>query len=150
MRLETGWTQAELGEIAGVTRHAVIRTEQGVYALPPPAILSVFLRRFPGESILTLETVYVAWVEETRRHNASKYLNREPPVTLVSGDMAGVDFLLWRLNTMRITSRMEFCRLFCVHPAVVEKYEKGQQKHMPDQLQHALYDVGLLSHLATH
>jgi DNA-binding transcriptional regulator YiaG len=142
LRLERGWTQEDLAGFAGVTRHAVLRTEQGVYALPPPAILSVFQQR-TELSMLTMERQYVDWVKWTRRHTGLK-LSSKASKQAVSV-MSGPEFLTWRYG-LGITRRMEFCRLFCVHPAVVEKYEKGQQHKMPDQLREALFDAGMLSH----
>lgn len=130
----------DLAEFAGVTRHAVLRTEQGVYSLPPPAILSVFSQRLPGTSIPYLEEEYRRWQSIARRRAGIQY----PDVPLVFRDSTGQQFLNWRLFSLGMTSRMEFCRVFCVHPAVVEKYEKGQQHQMPDQLEQALREAGLL------
>lgn len=140
LRLSAGWTQQELADFGGITRHAVLRTEQGVYALPPPAILSVFSQRLPGSSIPYLETEYKAW--QRRMRQATSRLMPDAPG--ISGAATSSQFRDWRIFTLGISSRMEFCRLFCVHPAVVEKYEKGQQARMPDQLQEALTDAGLL------
>lgn len=140
LRLQAGWTQIDLADMAGITRHAVLRTEQGVYALPPPSILSVFTSRLPHLNTLALEESYRIWQTKARRRAGLLF----PDAPLVSPDATGRQFLNWRTFSLGITSRMELCRLLCVHPAVVEKYEKGQQHSMPDQLFQALRESGLL------
>lgn len=140
LRLAQGWSQAELAEFAGITRHAVLRTEQGVYSLPPPAILSVFSQRIPGSSIPYLEKAYTEW--QTKKRRCAGILFPDAPLVALSATSS--EFLNWRTFSLGMTSRMEFCRVFCVHPAVVEKYEKRKQFHMPDQLATALKEAGLL------
>jgi DNA-binding XRE family transcriptional regulator len=158
-RLILGLTQQELANLAHVTRHAVLRTEQGVYALPSLTIMSSLLTtaqrlgHFPlqyshtgtavGDS-RTMEAVYTTWVTAKRRRAGLAISGMEPPVPLVSPAISADGFLSWRVNHLRIASRMEFCRLLCVHPAVVEKFEKRRQPHLPEQLHTALQEAGLL------
>lgn len=141
LRRRQGWTQRELAEFSGVTRHAVLRTEQGVYALPPPAILSAISQRLPDSSVPYLEEAYRRWQTQQRILVRAHLFSDAPGIPR---EATSSEFLNYRIFTLGLTSRMEFCRLFCVHPAVVEKYEKRQQLSMPDQLQQALSEAGLL------
>lgn len=69
-RRELGWTQAQLAAKAQVTRHEVLRAEQGLYIQPPGALLRLLSEYGTATA---LSELYRIWIHEQRKSNKSLF-----------------------------------------------------------------------------
>lgn len=127
-----GLTQLELANECGVSRQTVLRTEQGVYTSLPPSLGDWLTRDVPG-----IYSAYTSWQTAKRKHSYGRLI--EP----YSFDTANDNpFHRWRLDS-GLTSRMGVCKDFCLHPAVVTKFENTLEHiSVPDIILDALRDSG--------
>lgn len=151
-RQDLGLTQDQLGKEAnGIARLTVLRAEQGVYQLPPPAILNALQRR--GLNPEKLEREYLLWqTRERQLHRHALSLPLPTPADFAAvADFSDAEFsayaqsqplVQWRIIS-GIESQIEFCKMFCVHPAVISNFEAGRQRKIPTQLVDALTDAGI-------
>lgn len=134
----------EFAQSCSVSRVAVQRAEAGCYIAVPPSIvnyLSGQLLVLPDETPLTtdveIQTAYKTYQFLTRRDT---YLDQ----VLSSGVTFPVGVspvVYWRL-TSGVSSQLEFCKLLCVHPYVINKLESGVQHKLPKQLLAAMREAG--------
>jgi hypothetical protein len=114
-----------MADRAGVTSQALMRAEQGVYSSPSPSILDALWGEAdandPAVSDLydygVLLADYHNFQKLTRQDN---YGSLEEPFTFLNtGEHPFVD---WRLRS-GITARIQISKRFCVHPALIFKFE---------------------------
>lgn len=143
-RLALNLTQSQLANLADVTPNALIKYEQGLYPEPSLKILTALVTALDADSDYadTLTRAYYNWrVDKLIEAKVVFKFN-----TVIKGlhPTGGVGpFLCWRLHHLHISSRLEFCKLLVLHPAVVQKYEEGQMRSMPVSLYATLLAVGL-------
>lgn len=132
-RERLGKTLEETAALAEVSKHFVIRSEQGVYTEPPETLVDFYKEYFDFDDI---KADYYRYQRNTRIANYGKLLepwNFNAPV-------GKHPFIHWRqLSGMH--SQAGVCKYFCVHPAVVSKFEKGLG-NIPEQLLAALLESG--------
>ena len=116
LRIKAGLTQAQLANLAGCTPQVVLKTEQGIYRLMPPVILSA-LSPVADISPPELERIY-------RQHQASiRKSNRaiiEPHIDLL--DDRPPNYELFRQRVAG--SVMGLCKMLCIHPSQWNRLEK--------------------------
>jgi transcriptional regulator with XRE-family HTH domain len=140
-RLNVNYTQDQLAERAGVTHDNIVRNEQGLYSSPSPKVMAAIVE-LSGDDPVTVLLEYRNWVAWKRRQEPIRGLVRRI-ITFPPGDkLTSHPFLLWR-NALGIKSRIDFCKMLCVHPATVLKYESNLQKNMPVQIYDALVETGM-------
>lgn len=146
MRTLHGITQQQLADYAGISAQAVLRYEQGLYEEPSDKLVSALVS-------LTQQTEVVEEVVESssqiikeyhefrvdtqyaaRRYFSMAYITNSVPLTATNGH----PFKTWRTNLLNSTSRMKFCKLLAINPAVVLEYERGSRAHMPPMIRTAL------------
>lgn len=135
-------TVKEMADLADVTSQAIIRSEQGVYERPLPKLLSA-LWRYAPESDLHDEGVLLADYHHFQRQvRESNYGRLDEHHYFLSGQPSH-PFVAWRLAS-GLSARISISKLFCVHPALVTKFE--MQPHLcstpPGQLLYALRESG--------
>lgn len=125
-------TQVELANECGVSRQTVLRTEQGVYTSLPPSLGTRLVKDVPG-----IYNAYHSWQTSKRKSSYGKLI--EPYLFDSLGDHP---FHKWRIDS-GLTSRMGVCKDFCLHPAVVTKFENTLEHSLvPDIILDALRDAG--------
>ena len=142
-RLANSLSQEALARMAGITRLAVMRTEQGIFSRIPPALISALLSKVmvtqEGDALTSDEEINLAYHKfqrEVRRANYGALTETLPE------EIRGVSPLIhWRLKS-GLASQMGLCRKFCIHPASVAQFESGLQKKLPDQVLEALLEAG--------
>lgn len=168
MRLDLGWTLDHTAHLLDTTRQFVIRAEQGVYANPPPRLTQLLLGY--GDVPLTDDPLGTAAVgvgsdEDTVYHLYHAYQTSQrkrnygalsPEYDFTTGFLAsGIvnplkynPLLRWR-NFSNVPSRIGISKLYCVHPALITKFE--MQPHLmvepPTELLVALRESGYSAEL---
>ena len=133
-------TVKEMADLADVTSQAIIRSEQGVYERPLPRLLQT-LWRYAPESDLHDEGVLLADYHHFQRLvRESNYGKLDE---LYKFPRNKHPFVCWRVDS-GLSARISISKLFCVHPALVTKFE--MQPHLcstpPGQLVYALHESG--------
>jgi len=120
VRRKLGLSHAELADRYSVSKSTLLRTEQGLYARIPPEILSGL--RLDHSSPWSISADYSRY--QTSQRDRNSHLLRSLGTVGLYADALGHPFISWRLYE-GILSRLEFCRLFCIHPSTVKRYEDG-------------------------
>lgn len=124
-------TQLELADACGVSRQTILRTEQGVYTSLPPSVGEWLVSEVPG-----IYGAYHAWQRAKRKNSYGRLV--EPYIYRNSDN----PFRRWRIDS-GILSRMGVCKEFCLHPAVVTKFENTlDHSSVPDIILDSLRDSG--------
>lgn len=131
VRLDHNLTQKAFASLAGVTEQIVIRAESGMFGTLPPSMINA-IKVFTGESSLVIVDKYEAWVEKELK---------EVKLPAGSSDnmiLERISFIDWKvvvcsLNNVPPTT-VGFCKLFKMHPHVIDKWESGKLKSPPLQL----------------
>jgi hypothetical protein len=130
-RRRLGLTQLDLASACNVSRQTVLRTEQGVYTSLPPSLGEWLVSDVPG-----IYTAYHAWQRAKRRNSYGRLVE---PYTF---DLSDNPFRRWRHDS-GLASRMGVCKDFCLHPAVVTKFENTlEHLTVPDIILDSLRDAG--------
>ena len=146
LRESANLSLSQMAGRAGVTSQALMRAEQGVYSTPSPSILDALY----GEADANDDAVsdlYDYGVLLADYHNFQKLTREdnygsleEPFLFLDNGEHPFVD---WRLRS-GITARIQISKRFCVHPALIFKFE--MQPHLcqtiPKELVCSLLESG--------
>lgn len=167
LRKEAGLTEQELADLAGITRHAVLRNEQMLYTRPSTEIvncLSDLTDTHPQDILEDYDADRIG-----RIHLTSTMLSKHRPSTLAEiADVQSVcERLLSAANHPAVgknispfqhfrealfsyynlpTSRIQFCIHLCLHPAVVTRYETNwplNSGKMPTAVGNALETIGV-------
>lgn len=149
MRTERGLSQVDLAMEAGVSRHSILRMEQLCYPTPLPNVIQA-LSDITGVSETELVKRYQENVHSNRElakvtyfydvHVLWKALN------FAKSSTSKHPFMVWRETVMasigEATSRIHFCSVVTVHPAILDKYESFKTG-FPEQLEIALKESGI-------
>lgn len=143
LRKKAGLTQQALADACYVTRLFVIRAEQAVYAH-----LSVGLLDFLGDELdieldmPELYTEYARYQTAIREQSYGRLNTRNFRFYSPDFPYEYHPFLTWRLDSG--LSRMRISTLYCVHPAVIFKFEKQPHlmQEVPESLLVALKESG--------
>lgn len=143
LRHQLNLTQAELAKETGMSSAAIMKYEQGLYENPSPKLLS-YLASQSETSVEKILLSYNEFQEHTRRY-ASRYLAH---AYLAQTELLRLrtnnrhPFQTWRSDLLNSSSRMKFCKLLAINPAVVLAYERGDSPKMPPMIRNALYTAG--------
>jgi len=154
LRREANLTQADLAKLAGITRIAVLRYEQGIYSQLSDKLADTLSEVHPDNpSPKTIHSLYAA--DRKAQRQVARNILGVLPVLRVSTDPCRSPFYNFRVDVMVGSSyegdlsgspisdsRMAFCNLLGLHPATVVDYERGVTKTMPVGIKEALIEVG--------
>lgn len=137
LRAKEGISQYELAARAGVSKHAILRLEQGMYDKPLPTVLDYFLENF-RVSEKDLLSDYSDFQIAVREENAR-----------LLGDIANLIDLpvgthpLTFLREHAQLNLTELAKKLCISQTVVFNFENRAvtQHSVPSQLIHALHDA---------
>ena len=136
-RLHTGLTQKNLATNLGMTPHAILRYEQGLYE-----DLSPTLADYTAQVLeLTPEATAQAYhdFQMARRQESAQYFEPWPRLVM---DPRVHPFVLFRNDiTMRAVgkkTRVGFCILLAMNPAVLIQYENGVKRNLTPVMGRAL------------
>lgn len=143
-RLQLNLTQRELAVKVGITPNAVIKYEHGLYPEPSDKIINALSAAIDGgpSYAIALRMSYMNWRYD-RIVAAIPFFKRYLDTSSVAPSGGENPFISWRVRHLHISSRMEFCKLLVLHPAIVQKYEEGQMRQMPEVIWSTLKAVGL-------
>lgn len=142
LRLDRGLTQREVANATGMTTHAVLRYEQGLYEHLSPALANYYAE-LTDDSPENIQLAYLADRHFTQ-FNASEHFNSLPPLSIRAGEHPFLTFR--KYVTQRAVgkdSRMAFCILLALNPAVVYTYDMGKQPTMPHLIREGLLNAGV-------
>lgn len=142
LRLNAGKTQREVALATGMTTHAVLRYEQGLYEHLSPSLITYYAELAQDYP----ENIQIGYLNDRHliQRNAAEYFTSLPPLTLRGTEHP---FLSFRKHvTQRAVgkeSRMSFCILLALNPAVVYTYDMGKQPTMPALIHQGLLYAGI-------
>lgn len=141
-RIERGMTQRELAVFAGMTPHALLRYEQGLYEQISPNLLSCLEWEFnikPED----LKADYAKFRHD-QQIACAEHMQHPPRIQITAEKHP---FTLFREGITRRAvgkdTRIGFCILLAINPAVVLNYDSGKQATMPHLIKDALLNAGL-------
>jgi transcriptional regulator with XRE-family HTH domain len=141
-RLNANYTQDQLASLAGVTHDNIIRNEQGLFNKPSPRVLTAITRIDPSNTDrVRILKEYTNWIAWRRRQEPVRSFVRRQISFPQAEKLNNHPFLLWRMAVYP-SSRIEFCKILCLHPATLLKYETVKQRPMPSQIYNALIEAG--------
>lgn len=134
-RLKAGFTIGRLAARVEVSKQFIIRAEQGCYTTAPEPLVEFWCER---EDVLAsdIEREYFNFQHWKRKQSFGKLI--EP---WSFPEIGRHPFILWR-EYSGIKSEAAVCVLFCLHPAVMYKFEKGKMTDVPEMLTAALLESG--------
>jgi transcriptional regulator with XRE-family HTH domain len=138
-REQAGFTQSEVAELTGNTRHYIIRLEQGLFWHPPDSLL-VRLAGLYKIDLATFEASYYEYVHETRLKFSKEY---SPFALFFEHDLDNVDrrHPLVTYREYYGLSRAGLCKGLCLHYGLISDYEANKQRDLPEQLQEACDEI---------
>lgn len=143
LRLDRGLTQREVAQHTGMTTHAVLRYEQGLYEHLSPALADYYATLIVGATPEMIQRTYTTDRILTQQY-ASEHFNSLPPLTIRAGEHPFLTFRKY-ITTRAVgkDSRMAFCILLALNPAVVYTYDMGKQPTMPSLIREGLAGAGV-------
>jgi DNA-binding XRE family transcriptional regulator len=139
-RLKVGQTQKAIAQATDMTPHAILRYEQGLYDNLSPKLslyCSHHLDILPSEVELRYRNFQL-----NRRKESAQYF--QPPPQLVMNAYEHPFVFYRNVITTRAVgkkTRIGFCVLLAMNPAVVLQYERGLQPGMPHLIAACLSDA---------
>lgn len=130
-REEHNLTQKAMASLAGVTEQVVLRAEQGMFGELPPSMIEA-VSTLTGEDSDYITKSYKQWVDM----ELSKV--RLPDGSADKMVLDRETFIEW-MNTVCAmndtpNTSVGFCKLFKMHPYVIDKWISGRLKSAPIQL----------------
>lgn len=121
---------------ASVSKQFIIKAEQAVYTDPSETLISYYSALIDLD-VVEINSRYYTFQRETRKANYGRLIE---PWKFLS---ATHPFISWR-ELSGVGSAAGICKLFCVHPAVLNKFEKRSflLSGVPEQLTVALLESG--------
>jgi transcriptional regulator with XRE-family HTH domain len=144
-RLDLNLTQHELASRAMMTPNALIKYEQGLYPEVSTKIITALAWALDQDLTsysAVLSKAYKNWRVD-KLLDARIFFRHNTEVRGLNPTGGVNPFVCWRTHHLHISSRLEFCKLLVLHPAVVQKYEQGEMRQMPESLYKTLLIVGV-------
>lgn len=138
IRLRANLSQYEVARRSGVTKHAVLRLEQGMYADPLPTLVDYFVSNYPITQSQLLQD-YEDFQVATRESN-----------TRLLGDFDDLEIAcpvgehpLTYLRERMGYNPTQLAKMLCLSQTVISYFEKRSihQHSVPEQLINALHDA---------
>ena len=143
LRLDRGLTQREVAQRTGMTTHAVLRYEQGLYEHLSPNLTAYYATLIVGATPEMIQRTYTQ-DRILKQQYANEHFNSLPPLSIRAGEHPFLTFR--KYITQRAVgkdSRMAFCILLALNPAVVYTYDMGKQPTMPSLIREGLLNAGV-------
>ncbi len=130
-RLQAGFSQSKLAELAGVQRSALTALEDGRTKRPGPSLLAALAAQFDISPDVLAEQVeeWLAKPLEPSLKPSARNLLEIPPYVLAQYYRS---FAQWRAEIA--PSQTAFASMLRLNPAIVRDYENGKYERMPDGL----------------
>ncbi len=153
------WLNVSQTSLASVLGHkspqTLRRLEQGLYEALPDVIVEDIARLISETAgsdwpLGTIENDIIRAYDQFRSlvQLRNSYLSN--PTTCPEPTLGNYDyhpFALWRTKLIKSNSRMEFCKLLAINPAVVVEYESGRRSSMPPHIRSSLSNAGFNSQM---
>jgi transcriptional regulator with XRE-family HTH domain len=141
-RQNLGMSQAQLASKAQVSPQAILKYEQGLYQEPSKAILLALWNVAEDKDVvLSLAALTKDYHEWRIIHQAAqRWLFC--PLRGLSIRAGQHPFTSLRLAVGEGYSQQGFAVLLAVHPATLQAYDGGRQRHMPSVIRDALANAG--------
>lgn len=138
-RAELGLTQLEFGNRCGVSKHAVLRLEQGMYDQPLPSVMELLIAN--GYDDYEVKQEYVEFQKQTRELTP-RLLGHSFNMRL-AGCPVGIHPLSHLRHTQGL-NQTQFAKMLCISQTVVNNFETkvANQHTVPEQIINALHDNG--------
>lgn len=138
LRLRQGISQYELARRANISKHAVLRLEQGCYDKPLPSIIEYFAAYFPDISHYHITKEYEEFQYATRVSNAGLLGNMRDLLTCP----VGTHPLAW-IRTNHGFNPTSLAKALCISQSTIVYFERNavHQHTVPNQLLRALHDA---------
>lgn len=147
IRIQQNLSQAKLAELIGVSKHAVLRLEQGMYAEPLPTILNFMCDEW-GYSHANLRLHYANF-QASHRYNSGLIFGADLRKALdywaaVPHWHAKHPFIYLRETAKPYLNPTEVAKALCINQTVISYFEKKfiSQKTVPEQVLLALSHAG--------
>lgn len=150
IREQSGFTQQEIASRVGITKHAVLRNEQGMAVEPLPVLLNYFSTNFTV-TVYELRKQYERF-QITQRVNTGKLLGGDPSLALhrwkqlaiLNRRSIGLNHPLVFLRESNDLNPTSLSRELCLNQSVINYFENNpvHQKTVPEQLLVALKQAG--------
>lgn len=136
LREDCDLTLEKVAAKTGLSKQFIIKAEQAVYQEPPDSLLEFYVRLTYVDTS-EVRSAYYVFQRETRKFNYGRLIE---PWNFVSSEHP---FRNWRVLS-GMDSLSGLCRDFCVHPAVMSKFENQSYllARIPEQLVAALLESG--------
>lgn len=138
-RNELGLSQTAFGKSAGVSKHAILRLEQGMYDKPLPSVVEFVV----SNSDLTHYQISEAYTSFQRAVREEDHLIFGAMALRLQSCPRGQHPLTY-LRNLQGLNQTELCKRLCISQTVINNFElKWQTQHtVPKQLLDALRDNG--------
>jgi len=138
LRLKQGISQYDLAHRAHISKHAVLRLEQGCYEKPLPSIINYFIGFYPNLTNYGLTAAYEEFQYETRKSHAGLL----GPLTQLIDCPVGIHPLVW-LRTNYGYNPTSLAKALCISQSTIVYFERKSvhQHSVPAQLLRALHDA---------
>jgi len=131
LREERNLTLERVERLTQLSKQYIIKAEQCVYTEPSQVLLD-FYEVGVGE----VEAAYYAYQRSTRIANYGRLIE---PWAFNSGRQH--PFTQWRMLSGQI-SASGICKYYCIHPAILHKFEKEIMSEVPEVILKALLESG--------
>lgn len=135
----------DVAEITGITRTAIIRTEQGLYSTPPESLIDLYMD-ISGCSRTELLKKYEAWQKWKRKQGSAALIKALHPFIDNGWHYSLLNthpFAYYLKIAFPTESQVGRAKRLCVHQSTLMRYEGNLGPHMPAQIEVALRDAGL-------
>lgn len=133
LREEASLTIDKVAHRTGLSKQYIIKAEQACYAEPSDALL-----RFYETNFKDVAKEYYTFQREVRKQNFGKLIE---PWHFHLGELEDHPFINWRVCS-GVGSRDAISRFYCVHPAIMYKFEMCKITTVPEHLVTALLESG--------
>jgi transcriptional regulator with XRE-family HTH domain len=135
-RVNSGYTQQGIADKIGVSRHMIMRLEQGLFAEPPRRFLDLlgFYYDVPTSDLIKS---YHALVKHKRETYSVEYRSFSD---VLKGYIGFTNPLVYYREVQNL-SRIGFCKRMCLHPDPIRDYEINMQRGIPLQLINACNSI---------
>lgn len=138
-RARLGISQDELAEWTGTSKGFVQRVERGTVTRLSWSFMHSICS--DNDDITVLEANYAVWQEHVRKCNMLYVRN------ILAHSMTNPGYWWngsWLTLRMAIsTSKAGFCKLYCIHPGVIDNFEKKDRRKLTPYLLEVLQSGGL-------
>lgn len=152
LRTSARLTMVDVANQAEVSRQYVIRAEQGVFASCPAILVEVLANHLHELDYVTIAAQYENWQMLRRKESyGSLSPNFDFHLHIGFDNLNPHPLTHWREHS-GITARIQISKLFCVHPALIFKFEEQPWlvTNPPGELMTGLRQAGYTEDMLNH